>query len=237
MYMNENISSKQIIAMLIGFSIFILFIVAVYYFSKPKTYFSAKIDPTLDFVYQKESDYSGENKKIPYLNVIGEDADQINEEIFSLEESFASVSENRIGFIFNKSDHILSLAIKMIYYDEYKRPLVKFQTYIIDLITKKRYTDEDIYKKYQITPEVVRLSVEKKFRKMYEDVTKGGYVDGNECKYECFLSWRGVNDYLEGVKFYIENERLLVLKGFATESIFGEEEYFQKEDFKFEVLK
>ena len=237
MYMNENISSKQIIVMLVGFSIFILFIIAVYYFSRPKTYQFAKIDPSLDFVYQKESEYSGENKKIPYLNVIGEDALRINDEIASLEESFASVSENRIGFVFNKSDRILSLAIKMIYYDEYKRPLVKFQTYIIDLVTQKCYTDEEIYKNYEISKEVVRRSIQKKFESIYNDVTKGGYVDSNECDYQCFLKWRGVDDYLTGSKFYIENKRLIVFRGFSTESIFGEEEYFKKEDFKFEVLK
>ena len=57
--MNENISSKQIIAMIIGFSCLIILIIVGYYLSKDKNYSEVKIYESSEFIFKKESKYTG----------------------------------------------------------------------------------------------------------------------------------------------------------------------------------
>lgn len=235
MYINENISNKQIIGLIIGFFFLIILAIIIHNLSSPN-YESAKIEEDKEYVYKKETEEEGKDKNIPYLNVKGEDAKKINQEIAKIEEDFASLLENKIGFTFNKSGHILSLSIKMVnYYTEFSRPVTSFKTYNINLKTKKIYTKEEIYKDYGVDDKIISKSIEKKFRKMYKSVVKEGYIDSNYCDYNCFLKWRGVSNYLDDVELYIENRGLIAFRGFLTESVFGEENYYKSSDFKFEI--
>lgn len=235
MYKEEELNNHKIIAMIIGLGLLTILIIFLYHLSN-KNYENAKIDSTKNYIYARDSVYSGQYKNIPYINVKGDTAAKYNDEILQIEQEFASVPDNRIGFVFNKSNEILSLSIKIVYYDkDYPQPIVTFKTYILNLKTKKAYTKKQIYEDYGVNDALIEKSIEKKFKKMYRDVVKKGYVDSNECDYECFLKWRNVDNYLDDVELYIEYNDLIVFKGFATESIFGEEEYFDDNDFKFEV--
>ncbi len=221
--------------MIIGFFFLIVITIVVHNLSN-KNYDDVKIDKNKEFVYKKETEETGKDKNIPYLNVKGQDAKKINKEITELEQNFASLLENKIGFTYNKSGHILSLSIKMVdYYTEFSRPITSFKTYNLNLKTKKIYTKEEIYKDYGVSDKIVSKSIEKNFRKMYKDVVVEGYVDSNYCDYSCFLKWRGVSNYLDDTQLYIENRGLIAFRGFLTESVFGEENYFQDKDFKFEI--
>ena len=42
---------------------------------------------------------------------------------------------------------------------------------------------------------------------------------------------------MDDVSYYIENGNLVVYKPFVFYSIFGEEEYFKEDDFKFMIVK
>lgn len=235
MYMSENINNKQIIIMIVALIIFLLFVILIYFFSN-RGYEKTKIDKEKDYIYKKTSTYSDEYKHIPYINVEGETAKKYNQEIAKIEEEFASLPDNRVGFVFNKSSHILSLSIKLVdYYTADHHPRTTFKTYLLNLKTKGAYTKEEIYKDFGVDDEMIRKSMEKRFKEMYEGVIKEKYVDPNYCDYNCFLSWRNVDDYLSGAELYIENNALIVFRGFKVESVFGEENYFQNKDFKFKI--
>ncbi len=222
--------------MIVGLSLLIVFVLVSYFFSN-KNYDHVKVDSSQNFVFKRNSDYSGTDKNVPYINVEGTAASEYNAEIMRFADDFLSFEKNKMGFVFNKSDSILSLSIKLVdYNNEYQRPVTSFKNYILDLKTQKPYSKEQIYKDYAVDDVMVQKSIEKRFKKMYQDVVKQGYIDDNYCDYDCFLRWRGVSNYLEGAEPYIENKKLIFFKGFDTESIFGEEDYFESEDFKFEVL-
>lgn len=234
-YMNEDISRKQIFIMIFFFFILILMVIGIYFLSH-SNYEKVKIDKDKDYIYRKQSPYTGEYVNIPYINIKGDAAKKYNQEIMQLEKEFASLPENRVGFVFNKSNHILSLSIKLVdYYTADHHPRTTFKTYILNLKTKRAYTKEEIYKRYGVDDEVVRKSMEKQFKKLYQAVVKEKYVDPNYCDYSCFLAWRNVENYLDGAQLYIENNALIVFRGFKVESVFGEEKYFQNKDFKFKI--
>lgn len=236
MYGSEKISNAKIILLLIGFAFLIVLTVVIYHLSN-KNYEKAKVDTTKNYVYKREGSYSGRDKNLPFINVEGDDAKKMNQEIAKLEE-FANLPDNKVGFVFNKSGPILSICIKLIdYYTANNHPVTSFQTYNLNLETKKVYTKEEIYRDYEVHDSDISKSIEKNFKKMYEDVVEEGYLDSDFCDYDCFLKWRGVENYLDGAKLYIENQTLTVFRGFLTESLFGEERYFSSKDFKFVVSK
>ena len=77
MYMNENISSKQIIFMIVGLSLLIVFVLVSYFLSN-KNYDHVKVDSSQNFVFKRNSDYSGTDKNVPYINVEGTAASEYN---------------------------------------------------------------------------------------------------------------------------------------------------------------
>lgn len=237
MYMNEDLDQKKIILLMIVFIFFIIIAIVLYQMSYGKKYDQVKIDPNQNYVYKREGSYSSSLKHLPYINVQGSAAEAFNQEIEAL-EGFASLPNNRVGFVFNKSGNILAVSIKLVnYYTEDERPETFFKTYLLNLDTKKAYTRNEIYQDYGIDEKDISNSIQDGFQKMYEDVVKEKYVDPNECDYACFLEWRGVDDYSKGAELYIENNTLIVFRGFQTESVFGEENYFKRKHFKFEVQK
>ena len=49
----------------------------------------------------------------------------------------------------------------------------------------------------------------------------------------CYLKLREVSDLLSGVNYYIENDSLVVYRSFQTYSIYDEQDYFTRADFRF----
>ncbi len=237
MYKEEKISNKKII-LLLAFLFFLIVIAIFFYVFFDKNYENAKVDPNKNYVYRKSSEYSDRYKSIPYINVEGDYAKKINTEIEMLEENYASLPDNKIGFVFNKSGPILSICIKIVdCYTNSNHSSTFFKTYILNLETKNEYTKEEIYRDYEVDNDFIANSLDKQFQKMYQEVVEEGYLDSDYCDYTCFLQWRGVDHYLDGAQLYIENRTLTVFRGFLTESIFGEEEYFEDRHFKFVVSK
>lgn len=238
MYMNEELDQKQIIFLIIIMIVFIIVAIVMYSVTNGKKYDRVKIDSKANYVYEKEGEYSLKDRHLPYINIEGETAERYNDEISQLEEEIVLHPDSRVGFVFNKSNQILSVCIKIIRYDtEDERPEVSFRTYLLNLETLEEYSLEDIYEDYGIDKISISASIKRGFETMYQEVVKEKYVDPNECDYDCFLEWRGVRDYLDGAMLYIENKKLIAFRGFQTESVFGEENYFKSEHFKFEVQR
>ena len=72
---------------------------------------------------------------------------------------------------------------------------------------------------------------------MYKDEVAQGYMEEAECNYECYLGYRGVDDYLSELNYYIKDGKLVVYKPFIYSSIFGEEEYFNEDSFIFPITE
>ena len=72
------------------------------------------------------------------------------------------------------------------------------------------------------------------FKNKYLDEVKKDIISSSKCDYNnCYLKLREVSDLLSGVNYYIENDSLVVYRSFQTYSIYDEQDYFTRADFRF----
>ncbi len=175
--------------------------------------------------------------EVPYLNIKDSYAKTVNEDINDFVLDFIDNEKVILDYDYNVNGNILSLVIKVVDYSEKNIPKSYFKTYNINLDTKELLYDDQVLANFNVTSLDVSNKIEKQFMNWYRDVTEKGYVEEEECDYECFLKYKEVDDYLDDVSYYIENGNLVVYKPFVFYSIFGEEEYFKEDDFKFMIVK
>ena len=83
----------------------------------------------------------------------------------------------------------------------------------------------------------VEKIIENKLKYYYADEVKTGYITKAECNYNCFLKLRHIDNYLDGVCFYIKSGSLIAYRPFIIHSILGEEKYYKNETFEFPITK
>lgn len=193
-----------------------------------------KLDKSKDYVYTKNK-YSN-NVEIPYINIKGNRIEKINAEIIeSTREYTTSKDSNKtVTYKYNQSKNILSVVLTFRDIDDKDSLVYSFKTYVFDLKdSRKLLSDEEIIKKFNTTYAFVNNKIGKAMQDKYKDEVKKGFLDSNDCNYKCFLEMRRITNYLDNVNYYIEEGNLVVYKPYYVYSIYGEEEYFTRNDFKF----
>ena len=157
-------------------------------------------------------------------------------EILDFADSFLTDEDNLIIYDYQVNGKILSLLLKMFdYRSEYDYPVVSFHTYNFDLDEGFLLTDQEVLDLFSTTTEDVSKTIEEKFHEFYDDEVALGYLVPQQCDYQCFLNWRGVDNYMDNVYYYVKNGKLVVYKAFTIYSVFGEEEYFTDSSYEFNI--
>jgi hypothetical protein len=233
---NEMDNSKKIpIIFSVSVILVIIVIVASYVINNNSgyNYDSIKKYSDKELVYTINSEKTGVFfKEIPYVNIDGSLGKSVNEDIDSYLYDYSDLDKIMVSYEYNINGRILSLVIKIVNYDVKNVPKVIFKTYNINLDDKVLLSDEDLLNIYNISNGDVDSIIENQFLKWYKDVQKKGYINEEECDYECFLKYREVDDYMDGIAYYIDGGKLVVYKPFVFYSIFGEENYFKEDDFE-----
>lgn len=212
-------------------SILVISLVVLMFYKKPEAYDVSKIllDQNKPVIYEA---YKIENNIFPVINIQGEDVKRINKEIMELYDTKNNASN--FQYMYNISKDTLSvLIINNIYVDNVKH--INYKSYIIDLNTMRELTNEEIYNKFEIDDETLRIFVSSKFLNYYADLVDSGYVDGNKCDFECFIYNCNFQDYLEDNSFYIEDNHLILYKYFDIYNKYNYDGFFTDESFRFVV--
>lgn len=234
----NNMENSKKISIVIAFSVIVIIFVSIfsYYKSQNAGYKYLKKDNKKALVYTiKSSENSVFHIEVPYLNIKDSFADEINKDIEEYTLEYTDNKRLMLSYQYNINDYILSLVIKVVDYDT-NVPKSYFKTYNIDLKNKKLLDDTILLSNYNVSVDDVSSKIENQFTDWYQDITKKGYFDERECDYECFLEYREVDNYLDDISYYIENGKLVAYKPFVFYSIYGEEEYFKENDFKFIIV-
>ena len=236
---NRMDNSKKVPIVIIGAIVLIVFIVVFSIVRNQNIgYSNIKEDENKAIVYTlKTSGTETFYKEVPYLNIKDSYAKTINEDIDYFVSDYVDNNKVILSYEYNINGNILSLVIKVVDYGEKNVPKSYFRTYNVDLDNKELLYDDQLLANYGVTSLDVSNIIENQFRNWYKDVTKEGYVEEEECDYECFLKYKEVEDYLDEVSYYIEKGNLIAYKPFVFYSIFGEEKYFKEDDFKFMIVK
>lgn len=198
-------------------------------------YTNYKDDSNKEYVYTKYQS-SKNNAKVPYVNLVSEDAKKVNNEIITLSTDYLkSTNKNKtVTYRYNQNKNILSVVLTFRDVNEYEQLKYNYKTYVFDLSKgAKLLTDDEIINKFSTTYAEVNEIMSKSMKEKYVDEVKKGYIDKNECNYSCYLENRNINNYIDNANYYIENSHLIVYRAFEVYSIYGEEEYFTRNDFKF----
>jgi len=229
----EKIKLKRMLFIIGGLVVFAIIISLYASNFKTDAIKTIKVDKSKALIYTvKERTVDGKKSEVPYINMKGENIAKLNQDIEEFVDKYYSDSTSIISYTYDVSDKILSLVVKVAYFDKIYYP--DFRTYNINLSDLSVLSDEDLLTKFNLTEEDVSNKIEDKFTYFYNDALSQGYY-GGECDYNCFLYFRGDKDYLDDIHYYIKNSKLYVYKAFNVYSVYDEEKYFTEDDFLIEV--
>jgi len=233
---NNNIKSILIIIGSIAVIIFLLLF--VYMQKSSENYKNIKIDKNKYLVYSivedKKSDYP---KYVPYVNIKGNYVKEVNKDIDSFTKDILKRNKSIVTYEYDINGIILSLVVKILDNEVSYSPKIYFRTYNINLNTMELISDQSLLDFFKINEKGVSDAIENKFRLYYEELVKEKYYQPQECNYECFLGYKDVDSYTSNVNYYVKNGNLIAYKPFVFYSIFGDEEYFDEDDFEFLLVE
>ena len=229
---------KKYLPAIIGTILIVALILYNYYVENYQNYNYIKKDKFQSLVYIK---YNNNSEKypiqVPYINIDSEEIDAVNDEIDHLIQSYLQEEKNVITYEYDINGIILSLVIKMINNNTGYAPTISFKTYNINLDRQIIVLDQDLLALYQVNTQDVEEKIKKTFENHYLKEVEEGYLIPQECDYSCFLGYREVENYLDGVQYYVRKGQLIAYKPFIAHSIYGEENYFTEDDFEFLIAK
>ena len=184
--------------------------------------------------YDDRNDYV---KEVPYINIKGEQIDEVNNQIDTFSSKYTTLNRAIITYDYSITGQILSIIVKAISYETNFASEAEFISYNINLKTQQVYTEQDILDMYNINAGYVSDRIKNQFQQYHKDVIKENYYSLQQCNFACFLKWHNIDDYTKGIAYYISAGKLYVYKPFVFASIFGEEEYFKDEHFVFLITE
>lgn len=231
---NENIKKVLILITLI---ILIITICIFHLWQKSKENFNnIKEDKNKYLVYSRYQNTSTTYpKEIPYINMKSQVIASVNEDIALFCNDFFESEKSVISYEYDISGIILSVVVKVIDNETEYAPEPYFRTYNINLETEEVISDDALLQFFEVNTSIVEEKIKEGFEKFYNGVIMDEYFDPTECNYECFLKWRGVENYLENIVYYVKEGKLIAYKPFTFYSLFGEENYFKDSDFEFTI--
>lgn len=225
--------SKAIKLLILCIIAIIIIICTQIYKSYTKNFNYLKVDKSEYLVYTR---YNQNSKEVPYINVNSSEIKSLNDQIVDFCNKYVNIDNAQITYEYTINGNYLSVVIKVINNNEYPSKMV-FKTYNISLKNRSVMSDQDLLNYFNVNEDLVYARINNGFIDMYKDEVAQGYMEEAECNYDCFLGYRGVDDYMSELSYYIKDGKLVVYKPFIYSSIFGEEEYFKEDSFIFQITE
>ena len=215
----------------------ISFIIFVFYQNKNnENYKNIKQDKSNYLIYTKYQDLSTQyTKEVPYVNLKAPVFEEVNKDIYSFCQEYMDSEKSVITYEYDINGIILSLVIKVINNEVSYAPEPYFRTYNINLETEEVIANDALLQFFNVNNSTVENKIKRGLQSYYKDIVKAKYYTSAECSYDCFLKWRGINNYTDYVSYYVRDGKLIAFKTFIAHSIFGEEEYFNDKHFEFVI--
>ena len=217
----------------------IVFLLVFFYLNKQnEDYKKIKQYKNKYLVYTK---YQGNSTQypvqVPLVNIKSVAVDAVNKDIDLFVNDFIKDKKSVVSYEYSINGIILSVIVKVVDYNSGYAPLPYFRSYNINLSTLEVIADESLLDFYGIDDSGVEEILEDTFHFYHQEIIDNDYYAADECNYECFLRNRGINDYLEDIAYYVDDGNLVAFKSFSAYSIFGEEEYFKDDNYKFLLVE
>lgn len=228
---NKN---KGLIIIIVSVILIIVLLSFLYLKKQKENYNNIKENKNNYLVYTK---YSNSNsnypKNIPYVNIKSSVIKTVNEDIDLFLENFVDETKCFISYEYGINGIILSLIVKVTDCSSEYAPEVFFRSYNINLSTLEVISDESLLDFFGIDDSTVEKLIESQFKNFYLELVEEEYYVPEECDYKCFLEYRNVDDYMSNLNYYVMDGNLVAYKPFVFSSIYGDEDFFNDDDFIF----
>ena len=204
--------------------------------SREKDYSALKLDTTKDFIFTISTD---DTIKIPQLNVRGESARSLNQEILTDYKRYQKKAGVSYSVESYESSPFLSVVLEVVY-TEIGNTLyetTKYYTYNYDLQSEERLSDDALLKQFNVSMKDIDKFLENKYLNYYYELIEKGKLDASSCNYKCFLSSKEIENYTDDMSFSVENGSLILYRPFAITPINYDYKNFSSLDFRFVVVK
>ena len=217
----------------------IVFLIVYFFLNKQNTdYKKIKQYKNNYLVYTKYQSTSTQYPvQIPFVNIKSEAIDAVNKDIDLFVNDFVKSKKSVVSYEYSISGIILSVIVKVIDYDTEYAPFPYFRSYNINISTLEVIADQSLLDFYSISENEVEEIVEDKFHFYHDELISKDFYAADECNYECFLRNRDIGNYLEKAVYYVDSGNLVAYIPFSFYSIFGEEDYFKDDNFRFLLVK
>lgn len=217
----------------------IIFLIAYVFLRKGNDNYNEIKENKSDYLIYTKYEKTNTNypKHIPYVNIKGEVIKQVNEDIDLFADDFKNTDRCILLYEYDISGIILSIVLKAVNYNVEYAPEVYFRSYNINLNTLEVISDAALLDFFNTNTANTESMIENKFRSYYQDIVSEEYYQADECTYECFLNYRNVQNYMDNISYYVKDGNLIAYKPFVFYSIYGEEDYFEDEDFEFLLVE
>ena len=235
---SKRLTSEHILMLsIVGVALIIMLAYSIHNYNV-NNYNYIKIDKSKDLIYTIFYDTANDYiKDVPYVNMNAPHIEEVNNRINSFVEKYKTLNRAIITYEYEINGQILSLITKAISYETNYAAKVEFISFNINVETQEVLDDSTILSLYGIDTNYVKERIKNQLQKYHTEIVKEGYYSLQQCNFNCFLKWRDIEDYLDGVSYYIKEGKLYAYKPFVFASIFGEEEYFKDNDFQFLIIE
>ena len=235
---SKRLTSEHILMLsIVGVALIIMLDYSIHNYNV-NNYNYIKIDKSKDLIYTIFYDTANDYiKDVPYVNMNAPHIEEVNNRINSFVEKYKTLNRAIITYEYEINGQILSLITKAISYETNYAAKVEFISFNINVETQEVLDDSTILSLYGIDTNYVKERIKNQLQKYHTEIVKEGYYSLQQCNFNCFLKWRDIEDYLDGVSYYIKEGKLYAYKPFVFASIFGEEEYFKDDDFQFLIIE
>lgn len=239
--MREIFEEKKNIFMALGIllAIFLVLSIVSNFSTQKEDYKKIKEN---DYVYTLQSSKGENNQKseLPVINLNFENVTKYNDDIRNFYYEIIKDEKNQFTYTFTVKDHILFVLLRTDFFAIDNNSVeTRFTSFNISLQTGELLQNDEVLDHYGYTEENVEKTIETSMKNYYEEARKKGYIDPNECKFSCYLVNHDINEknLAGGVSLYIQDEKLVIYRGFTVDTVLGDQKLFEKEDFMFEIKK
>lgn len=200
----------------------VLLICYAFYRKNLDNFNNYKIEKEKNLVYTKsKKNYDFYKQYKPFVNIKGELGDVVNKDIDNYMSNF---KEDNIGatYEYSLSGEILSLIIKVEDHSYVESATIYYyRSYNINLKTSEIIDNDKLFSYYDINNEQALNVLNKKIEEYYNKSVDEGYVDSDNCNYNCFLEGRFLTEDMDDVEYYVKDGKLYAYKPFTFVSIDG----------------
>lgn len=191
----ERIKNNKIIWLFILVISLVIVLISVLIINKNKK----------EIIYTKSK--NGDSS-LPYININTDDINKINEQLKSDYEMIKKYNnESYMKYEYDDSDYLSLVVEEGIKQDDYILEK-NFYTYNIDTKSKRVLSFDEILNIYNLNYDDVKETIETELKRQYESEVNEGYIDDNECDYQCYLSFRNYKSIDENLTIYKKNDKV-----------------------------